>query len=133
MTDVQAAFWVALTDQRCADLFDAADFISTLSNEGRIFLRSADPGALKALQGVAIRKEVAEFLRDAKPETLTFLREARAEEIEKLAAGIGYVTAFSATGRVMKIGIITLFGAFVGMTIIWDRIAGWLKIGSASK
>jgi hypothetical protein len=42
VTDVQQAFWKGLTDQRVANMWDAADFIHDLSPEAREFLRKAD-------------------------------------------------------------------------------------------
>ena len=103
MTDVQEAFWIGLTDQRVANLWEAADYISDLSAEGK------------------------EFLRSAKPETLTFLKELRKDEVEELGNAIENARAFRRGGRLLRWSIVTLFGTFVGMSVIWDKISALWK------
>lgn len=103
ITKAQWAVLVALTDDRCTGLLDAIDLVRDLPDETR------------------------EFLRNAKPETVTFLREARPEEIAKLQEGIQLVVATQLLGRVGKWTIVTLFGTFVGMMMIWDKVSAWLK------
>ena len=49
-TDVQKAFWKGLTDQRVANMWDAADFIHDLSPEAREFLRKADKRKIEQLE-----------------------------------------------------------------------------------
>jgi hypothetical protein len=49
-TDVQQAFWKGLTDQRVANMWDAADFIADLSPEARDFLRKADKEKIEDLE-----------------------------------------------------------------------------------
>jgi mannose/fructose/N-acetylgalactosamine-specific phosphotransferase system component IID len=49
LTDVQQAFWVGMTDQRAANIWDAADFIADLSPEAKEFLRKADKDKIKQL------------------------------------------------------------------------------------
>lgn len=48
-TDVQREFWKGLTDQRVANIWDAADFIADLSPEAREFLRRADKRKIREL------------------------------------------------------------------------------------
>jgi hypothetical protein len=103
ITQAQWAALVALTDDRCSGLLEAIDFIRDLPDETR------------------------EFLRDAKPETVKFLREARPEEIAKLQEGIQLVVATQLLGRVGRWTVVTLFGTFIGVMMIWDRMAAWFK------
>lgn len=42
LTPAQWSVIAALTDQRCANILEAADFISDLSPEAKAFLKSAD-------------------------------------------------------------------------------------------
>jgi len=49
MTDVQEAFLVGMTDQRAANMWDAADFIADLSPEAKEFLRHADKEKIEQL------------------------------------------------------------------------------------
>jgi hypothetical protein len=103
LTDAQEALLVALSDQRCANLLATADFVADLSPEAK------------------------EFLREAKPKTLTFLKDAREAEIAELENGIELVRSFKTAGRVVRWTVVTLFGAFIGLTLIWDKISGWVK------
>lgn len=103
LTPAQEAMLVAFTDQRCANLLACADFVADL------------PEAAK------------DFLMEAKPETLKFLKDARDVEIAELANGIELVRAVRMTSRIMRILIITMFSVFVGVMMIWDKLAGWLK------
>lgn len=103
ITEAQWAVLVALTDERCKGLLEAIDFIRDLPDETR------------------------QFLRDAQPETVKFLRGARKEEIEKLQEGIQLVVATQLLGRVGRWTVVTLFGTFIGMMMIWDRLASWFK------
>lgn len=103
ITEAQWAALVALTDERCKGLLEAIDLVRDLPDETR------------------------DFLRSAKPETVTFLREARPEEIAKLQEGIQLVVATQLLGRVGRWTVVTLFGTFVGMMIIWDKVSAWFK------
>lgn len=103
LTDAQEALLVALTDQRCANLMATADFVADLSDDAK------------------------NFLREAKPSTLRFLKDARDFEIAELESGIELVRAFKTAGRVVRWTVVTLFGAFVGAALIWDKISGWMK------
>ncbi|WP_445490165.1 hypothetical protein [Rhodopseudomonas sp. RCAM05734] len=104
LTPAQEAVLVALTDQRCANLLAAADFVADLPVHAK------------------------DFLRDAKPETLDFLRDARPEEITNLKEGIQLVVAAQLLGRVGRWVVITIFGMIVGSLLIWDRLVShWFK------
>ena len=50
MTDVQEAFWIGMTDQRVANLWDAAEFIADLSPEAKEWLRHANKAKIEELE-----------------------------------------------------------------------------------
>jgi len=50
MTDVQHAFWVGMTDQRVANMWEAAEFIADMSPEAKEFLRKADKRKIEELE-----------------------------------------------------------------------------------
>ena len=50
MTDVQHAFWVGMTDQRVANMWEAAEFISDLSPEAKEWLRHANKDKIEELE-----------------------------------------------------------------------------------
>ena len=104
ITRAQWAYLSALTDQRITNSLEAADFISDLS------------------------KEAKDFLRNSRPATLTFFKELRADEILELGNAIENARAFRRGGRLLRWGAITLFGTFVSMTVIWDKVSTWLKV-----
>ena len=49
ITDVQRAFLKGMTDQRVANMWDAADFIADLSPDTKEFLRKADKQKIEQL------------------------------------------------------------------------------------
>ncbi len=49
MTDVQMEFWVGMTAQRVANMWDAADFIADLSPDAKEWLRKADKKKIEQL------------------------------------------------------------------------------------
>lgn len=49
-TDVQREFWKGMTDQRVANMWEAADFIHDLSPEAKEFLRRADKKKIRQLE-----------------------------------------------------------------------------------
>jgi len=73
-------------------------------------------------------RDLRKFLREGRPETFEFLAELRADEVGELNNAIENARAFRRAGKLMKWGIVTLFGTFVGMSVIWDKIASWLKV-----
>ena len=50
MTDVQEAFWIGMTDQRVANLWDAAEFVADLSPEAKEWLRHANKAKIEELE-----------------------------------------------------------------------------------
>jgi hypothetical protein len=89
MTDVQKTFWVGMTDQRVANLWDASDFIAELKPEAKDLLRNADK------------------------ETLRWLERARPEEIEQLQRSIKFMEASKLFAKIfwflVASGAITFF------------------------
>ncbi len=105
ITPAQWSLLAALTDQRVTNYMEGADFIADLS------------------------KEAKDFLQNAKPGTLTFLKDLRPDELSELGNAIENARAFRRGGRLLRWGIITLFGTFVGMTVIWDKVSAVLRGG----
>jgi hypothetical protein len=99
VTQAQWAVLQALTDQRCANLMEAADFIADLPEETKNALMQGDK------------------------ETWVFLRRLRPEELGELGNAIENARAFRKAGKMVRWSIVTLFGAFVGMSVIWDKIS----------
>jgi hypothetical protein len=56
-------------------------------------------------------------------ETWKFLRRLRPEELDELGNAIENARAFRRAGKLVRWSIVTLFGAFVGMSVIWDKIS----------
>jgi|GEM_PF-4896315 hypothetical protein len=50
LTDVQRAFWVGMTDQRVANMWEAAEFIADLSPDAKGWLRRADKEKIEELE-----------------------------------------------------------------------------------
>ena len=105
LTKAQWSYLEAITDQRITNALEAADFISDLS------------------------KEAKDFLQNSKPGTLTFFKDLRDDEIKELGNAIENARAFRRGGRLLRWGTLTLFGTFVGMTVIWDKVSALLKGG----
>lgn len=99
ITQAQWAVLSALTDQRCVNLLEAADFIADLPEETKNALMQGDK------------------------ETWVFLRRLRPEELSELGNAIENARAFRRSGKMVRWSIITVFGAFVGMTVIWDKVS----------
>lgn len=106
-----------MTTQRFANLLEVADVVGDMDAEGVEFLRR-----IGGREGDNMRR----FLREAKPETFEFLAELRKDELEELGNAIENARAFRRAGRLVRWGIVTLFGAFVGMSIIWDKVSNLL-------
>jgi hypothetical protein len=47
--------------------------------------------------------------------------------VANLEEGIRLVVALQLLGRVGKWSVVTLFSAFVGTILIWDKVTAWLK------
>ena len=50
LTDVQRAFWVGMTDQRVANMWEAAEFIADMSPDAKEWLRRADKAKIEELE-----------------------------------------------------------------------------------
>ncbi len=100
MTDVQKAFWIGLTDQRIANIWEASDYIAELPKEAKDLLRNADKSALK-------------WLERASPEDIAQLQQSiRFMEASKLLAKVLW---FLVAGVVL-----TILNA-------WEKIAAFFK------
>jgi hypothetical protein len=118
LTEPQRVLLTTLTDQRVLHLLNLADIIGDMNADGLEFLRRLGDPRFEALTN---------FLSHAKPETLTFLTEARPEEVANLQEGIRLVVALQLLGRISKWGAVTFFGVFVSMVLIWEKVSAWLK------
>ncbi|UFS77236.1 hypothetical protein LPB73_07620 [Tardiphaga sp. 37S4] len=118
LTEPQRVLLTMLTDQRVANLLNLSDIIGDMNADGLEFLRRLGDPRFEALTN---------FLSHAKPETLTFLTEARPEEVANLQEGIRLVVALQLLGRISKWGAVTFFGVFVSMVLIWEKVSAWLK------
>ena len=118
LTEPQRVLLTTLTDQRVSNLLNLADIIGDMNADGLEFLRRLGDPRFEPL---------TKFLGHAKPETLTFLTDARPEEVANLQEGIRLVVAVQLIGRIGRWAVITFFGMFVGMALIWDKVAAWLK------
>jgi len=63
MTEAQEAFWVGMTDQRVANMWDAADFMADLSPEAKEFLRRADKEKIRRLDSTLEFMQAATIIR----------------------------------------------------------------------
>lgn len=96
MTDVQRAFWVGLTDQRVANMWEASDWIADLSPEAKDVLRNADK------------------------KTLKWLERARPEEIEQLQRSIKFMEAAKLFAKIFWFLVATML---VTILAISDKFA----------
>ena len=101
MTDVQKAFWIGLTDQRIANIWEASDYIADLPQEAKDLLRNADKSTLK------------------------WLERARPEEISQLQRSIRIMEASKV---VTKILWFLLTGALLTVLDVWQKLAVFFKI-----
>jgi hypothetical protein len=103
MTKAQVAFWVGMTDQRVANMWEAADLIAGLGADGKEFFRAADPATFKFLKGL------------------------REEEVKDLAACVKYFIAFRTAFSFIFWGVGVLLAAFVAVITAWDKVSGLVK------
>lgn len=119
LTDVQIAFLEGITDQRGAALWTAADLIGDMDADGVAFLRKlSDP------EYANLKK----FLMQGKPETFMFLTDLRKDEVNELGNAIENARAVRRVSKLVRWGIMTLIGAIVTFSAIWDKIAPIFKI-----
>ena len=103
MTDVQKAFWVGLTDQRIANIWEASDYIAELPQEAKDFLRNADKAALK------------------------WMERASPEDIAQLQYSIKFMEASKLLGRVTWVIGGTMVGSIITAVALWDKFAAFFK------
>lgn len=103
-------------------------FLETLTSEGVVHLANA----MRFYEEISIPREgkiaAADFLRDAKPRTLEWLKEARKEEIDQLDEAIKLVRSGRTVGKFMKWAVITLIGAFILMSQFGDAVSKLLAL-----
>ncbi len=105
MTDVQEAFFVALTDQRAANMLAVADDWADLKPEAK------------------------DLLRNAEPETLKWLERASKEDIEQLKYSIKFMAASKILGKATWMIIAALFGVALGVLTLWEKAGAFFKHG----
>lgn len=116
-------------DKRYADLPpEVRAYLETLGSQGVVHLANA----VRFYEEISIPREgkiaAADFLRDAKPRTLEWLKEARKEEIDQLDEAIKLVRSGRTVGRFMKWVIITTIGAFIVMSQFGDAVSKLLGL-----
>jgi len=107
-----------LTTQRFANLLEIADLVGDMSPDGVEVIRKI---------GDADHKDLRKFLREGRPETFEFLAGLRKDELDELGNAIENARAFRRAGKLVRWGIVTLFGTFVGVSWLWDKISPLLK------
>jgi hypothetical protein len=116
-------------DKRYADLpHEVRAFLETLDGEGvtnivdmmRFYRDLSIPRAGKI--------SPVDFLINAKPRTLEWLRDARKEEIDQLDEAIKLVRSGRTVGKFMKWAIITTIGAFILMSQFGDAATKLLAL-----
>jgi hypothetical protein len=103
MTDVQRAFWIGLTDQRIANIWEASDYIADLSQEAKDLLRNADK------------------------KTLRWLERASAEDIDQLQSSIKFMEASRLVGRIVWWLTAALFGSVITFLAFWERVSALVR------
>lgn len=103
MTDVQEAFWIGLTDQRVANLWEAADYIAELKPEAKDLLRNADKATLK------------------------WLERASEEDVAQLQYSIKFMEASKLLGKVAWIAAAAFFGALITLLTLWEKLQALFK------
>ena len=108
-----------MTTQRFANLLEVADIVGDMNADGIEIIRKI---------GNADNRDLRRFLRESTPETFKFLAGLRADEVGELNSAIENARAFRRAGKLVRWGIVTLFGTFVGMSLIWDKLLSpWFK------
>lgn len=104
-------------DKRYADLpHEVRAFLETLDGEGVTNLADVIRFYRDLTVPRAGKISPVDFLVNAKPRTLEWLRDARKEEIDQLDEAIKLVRSGRTVGRFMKWALITLIGAFILMS-----------------
>src|SRR5689334_12310590 len=104
-------------DKRYADLpHTTRMFLEGLSEQGIVHLM--DASSLTA----DLPAEARSFLRNASPETLKWLKDARPDEIKQLDEGIKLVRSSRTVGKFVKWIIISGIGAFILASQFGDAV-----------
>lgn len=114
LTDTQLAFIRGLTDQRVANIWSMSDLVGDFNPSVMEFMRCL---------GDLEHKPLMKFMLESRAETFTFLAGLRPDELEELGNAIENARAIRRGGRLLKWSIVTLFGTFVGMSVIWDKVS----------
>lgn len=117
-------------DKRYADLpHEVRAFLETLDGTGVTNLANALRfyGEITAPSD-GKKPSAADFLINAKPRTLEWLRDARPEEIDQLDEAIKLVRSGRTVGRFTKWAMITLIGAFILMSQFGDAVSKLLAV-----
>jgi hypothetical protein len=110
-------------DKRYADLpHEVRAFLETMDGEVVVSLANAIRFYDDISQPREGRIAPIDFLRNAKPRTLEWLKDARKEEIDQLDEAIKLVRSGRTVGRFMKWVFITTIGAFIVMSQFGDAI-----------
>jgi hypothetical protein len=108
------AFLEMLDDEKVNNLHSMADVYDRLS--------MAKDGKVSPL----------DFLLQAKPRTLEWLKDARKEEIDQLDEAIKLVRSGRTVGRFMKWVFITTIGAFIVMSQLGDALTRLWNLGKGA-
>lgn len=117
-------------DKRYADLpHEVRAFLETLDGEGVTNLSDL----LRLYRDLSIERgqekiSVIDFLLNAKPATLEWLRDARREEIDLLVQGVRLVGSGRTVGKFTKWALVTLIGAFILMSQFGEALAKLLAL-----
>lgn len=111
-------------NRRYADLpHEVRAFLETLDGEGVVSIANA----VRFYEDISTPREgkiaPIDFLRNAKPRTLEWLKDARKEEIDQLDEAIKLVRSGRTVGRFMKWVFITTIGAFIVMSQFGEAIS----------
>lgn len=108
-----------MTTQRFTNLMELADILGDMGADGIEVIRKI---------GRPENEHLRQFLREGKPATFKFLAGLREEEVNELGNAIENARAFRRGGKILRWSVVTLFGTFVGISVIWDKFAAWIKV-----
>lgn len=120
---------MVVNDKRYADLpAEVRAYLETLGPEGVVHLANA----VRFYDEISVERDgkiaPADFLREAKPRTLEWLKDARKEEIDQLDEAVKLVRSGRTVGRFMKWAVVTLIGAFILMSQFGDAVSKLLAL-----
>lgn len=117
-------------DKRYADLSHSVRaFLETLGDDDVTTLANV----LRFYEGATKERDTKgstpiEFLTQASPRTLKWLKEARPEEINQLDRTIRLASAGGIVGKFIWYLFATTLGAFILMSQFGDAVMKWLKV-----